>query len=307
MSAESLLFVSHSSKDEIITRKLAQDLRAAEIDLWVDFEEIKSGDEWLNRIQDGIERCTALLVVMTPHARESDWVERETLYVREARKPVFIAMVDPVPLPLQLIDVQYTLLTEAVYDENLPQLVGAILKHFAGDEPAPIPVPDHLSARPNETNFFGYLAQMDDGETYELLARDLYAWCHKTLDSVAFGGKHTPNFQGRVVVPHEEDGDPTTVEERDVTVVTLHAYLRNPAVQIPFDQLSKYPPYTDPQERLRTLDNLNKLLPAEAAFEKSRANRRPTIALDDLLGGADRLEELKDLLGTIAQRLRSGQ
>jgi hypothetical protein len=49
---------------------------------------------------------------------------------------------------------------------------------------------------------------------------------------------------------------------------------------------------------------LDTLLPEDDVFDEDRANRRPTIALDYLLGDAARLERLKGIVADIMRRLR---
>ena len=288
------VFISHSSEDNEFVRQLAHDLREDGISVWLDLDEIDDGERWLREIQKGIEVSAAMLVVMSRNARESEWVERETLYALQLRKPIFIAQTENIPLPLQLVNLQYTDFM-ADYSDGVDALV-AILRPLLNAPPpdtAPHPLPEDVSLDPNEENFFAYIAQMKAGNDYALIARELYRWGQTHGDKIEFGGRFNPAFHVRV-----------SIGAKDVIVYSVLAYLRNPAVQIPFEYLSKYPPYSDYDLRLATLRELDSLLPDDARFKASRANRRPTLQLDYLLGDARRLEQFKQMVVEIMAKLR---
>jgi hypothetical protein len=48
------VFISYSHADSPFVDRLAADLQAAEIDVWVDRWEVKVGDSIINRINSGI-------------------------------------------------------------------------------------------------------------------------------------------------------------------------------------------------------------------------------------------------------------
>jgi hypothetical protein len=48
-----------------------------------------AGDRWDKIIRDQIDTCAAFVVIMTPDADESDWVNREINRAEQQRKPVF--------------------------------------------------------------------------------------------------------------------------------------------------------------------------------------------------------------------------
>lgn len=290
------IFVSHSSDDNPAVMEIAEDLEEQHISLWVDFDRLVVGDEWLAKIEKAIDACAGVLVVISGVSRRADWVTRECLYALQVRKPLYIARIDPVPLPLLLVDRQYIDLV-ADYESGIVHLQNA-LRH-ALDNPLetgdPKPLPEGISQYPNEHNFFTYLGQMDEGDDLATLARDLYTWSKIHVSTTDFSGRFRPAMHAR-----------HTIGEKNVTVFSLLAYLRHPSVQIPFDYLRKYPPFTDRDERLRVLKQLETLLPPEEGFDADRADRRPTIPLSYLLGSADRLETFKETVLTILRRLDEG-
>jgi len=71
------IFISHSSKDHDFAISLAVDLGNLGHRLWLDQWEIRAGESIPTRLAEGIERCEFVTVVLTDHAVESKWVERE--------------------------------------------------------------------------------------------------------------------------------------------------------------------------------------------------------------------------------------
>src|SRR5262249_46339796 len=67
--------------------KLTAHLQSAGIPVWYDYE-LASGDRFQHVIRDRIDSCAALVVVMTPEADESVWVEREINHAEGRGKPV---------------------------------------------------------------------------------------------------------------------------------------------------------------------------------------------------------------------------
>lgn len=281
------LFISHSSKDNEFTRQLAHDLREAGFQVWLDVDSIPDGSIWPREIQKAVEKCEWIVVVMSAAARESEWVERETLLAQELRKPLYIALKEAVPLPLHLINRQFTDFRGG-YAAGLAELIAALR---GGEIETPA---ETLSPYANEENFFSYIEQMPDGEEMALVARDLYQWAKQEADSVIFSGKHTPGFHGRL-----------KLNENDVIVFSVWAYLRRPAAQIPLDYLLNYPPYTESAMRRSTLRSLNRLLPPDEQLMEDRADRRPNLPLRKAFDTAEKLEEFKSILAEVMDNLRS--
>jgi hypothetical protein len=71
------IFLSHSSRDTTFARKLADDLRAAGLTVWVDEAEIQIGDSLIAKLESGIEDMEYLAVVVSPDSVSSEWVKRE--------------------------------------------------------------------------------------------------------------------------------------------------------------------------------------------------------------------------------------
>lgn len=283
------IFISHSTQDNDFTRDLADQLAQQSFDVWVDFDNIGSGERWVLSIQNAVENCAAVIVVMSKSARDSEWVERETLLAMDMKKPIHIALIDDIPLPLHLINRQFT-----DFRENQGQgykLIAEALWAMDLLTAAPRKVPDTLSPQPDRDNFFDYIEQLPGGERNSLIARDLFQWAQGIADRVEFGGKLTPGFHARLNL----NGD-------DLTVFSLWAYPKQPAVQVQFQYLMDYSPYNDPGLRRSTLRSLNHLL--NDTLIEDKADRRPTFPLASAFTSADKIEMFKGIVQEIFDNLR---
>lgn len=292
MTQAPYLFISHSSYDNDVTRQIVEALKSAGIPHWVDFHDIKDGQQWLHEIKKGLEGSSAILIVMSREAQKSDWVEREALFALRDRLPMFIALLEEMPLPLHLIDRQYTPCWKDL-PAGINNLKEAVQKALADKTSSKASEENEYSPEPTENNFFQYMAQLPHGDNSALIAQDLYHWGKLTGDEVEFGGKLTPGFHVRIKLNSES-----------LIVFSVWAYSKTPSVQIPFDYLLAYAPYDKSRLRLSTLKSLNQLLPNGENFDAGKADRRPSLALR-YLNSAEKLETFKQIISEIIDNLRS--
>ncbi len=282
------VFLSHSNQDSETTLKAAAALRRAGFGVWVDFENIRGGADWLCEIEAGIARCDAVVVVLSKASARSVWVERECLYAFQLSKPVFTALVADVLIPLHLINIQYCDL-RGDQKAGLAELASSIHAALAGEAALEDPAG---SSAPTESNFFPYLAQLPQGDVATMVARDLFLWSRGFADELAFGGKRRPGFQARI-----------QLNGRMTTIFSVRAYSRQPAVETPLDRLARHKPFRRRRKRAAFLRQLNRLLPKDARFDKAKANGRPAVALCHL-SAAKAMEGFKALMLETAAELR---
>lgn len=108
------IFISYSRKDQAYARQLANELKRRGFDVWIDGR-IDYGDRWWQEIVKAIRACSAFVVVMTPDAESSEWVEQEVLLAKREKKPIFPLLLKGQEFPL-LITVQFA----NVSDGELP-------------------------------------------------------------------------------------------------------------------------------------------------------------------------------------------
>src|SRR5271157_4865417 len=71
-----LIFLSHSGEDTPFARELAQLLRPAGVDVWLDVERLQPGDRWGQKIEDGLRQATAM-VLYVGKSGVRHWVDQE--------------------------------------------------------------------------------------------------------------------------------------------------------------------------------------------------------------------------------------
>ena len=70
-------FIAYSSKDEILAQRLHADLQDHGVRCWFAAEDLKIGDRFHSRINEAIHLQDKLLLLLSDHAIQSDWVEIE--------------------------------------------------------------------------------------------------------------------------------------------------------------------------------------------------------------------------------------
>lgn len=274
----SSIFISHSNQDKVITEPIVERLREAGLGIWIDYENIRGGAEWLCEIEAGIARCKAVLVILSGSSVASTWVKRECLYAFQLQKPLLVALAADLLIPLHLINLQYCDLRAPQGMAKLLEALRALLS--AGGEAEY--TEGCVSETPLESNFFPYLAQLPQGDIVALVARDLYAFAQQNADAVEFVGRQRPGFHARL-----------HIGGRRATLFSVWAYRRQPAVQLPWHRWAT----TADVEPAKILREWRALLPP------AERNRRtmPLRCLDS----ADKLESFKSILLEVKRQIRS--
>ena len=90
------LFLSYSHTDDAMARRLARGLQARGHELWYD-RDLRAGRRWLQRLTRAARDCAALLVLMSPAAEQSPWVEMELTIALRYGRPVLPLSLDGHP------------------------------------------------------------------------------------------------------------------------------------------------------------------------------------------------------------------
>lgn len=83
------IFISYSSADRPFVSKLNTRLNDLGIRTWFDQTRIQAGSAWKQRIEQGLEVCSGLIVILTPNSVQSKWVKFEWETAQAQGKPVF--------------------------------------------------------------------------------------------------------------------------------------------------------------------------------------------------------------------------
>ena len=71
------VFLSHSSPDKVLARRLARDLQSAHVHVWLDQWQIGVGESFEQCIEQGLADTDFVIVLLTRQAVASEWVDRE--------------------------------------------------------------------------------------------------------------------------------------------------------------------------------------------------------------------------------------
>jgi len=104
--ASATWFVSHSSGDGTIVRRLRIALADLDTQLMIDSREFCGGDPLETTIRAAIERSAGVLVLVSPRAKDSAWVGKQLKYALTVQKqcggaacfPVVPLLLDGAPL-----------------------------------------------------------------------------------------------------------------------------------------------------------------------------------------------------------------
>jgi hypothetical protein len=109
---ERVAFISHSSKDKPFVRKLAADLVANGIKVWLDEQRILVGESIPDRIAQGLAESDFFLVVVSQSSVNSAWVQKELngALVREIERREVVVLpikLDDATMPDSIRDKKY--------------------------------------------------------------------------------------------------------------------------------------------------------------------------------------------------------
>jgi len=109
---ERIAFLSHSSKDKGFVRRLAADLVAHGVKVWLDEQRILVGDSIPEKIAQGLAESDFFLIVVSRNSVESSWVKKELnsalVHEIERRKVTIMPIrLDDAPVPNSIIDKAY--------------------------------------------------------------------------------------------------------------------------------------------------------------------------------------------------------
>ncbi|MBN8635339.1 MAG: TIR domain-containing protein [Anaerolineae bacterium] len=102
------VFISYSRSDwPTYVQTLVAELRQNGIDTWVDQHLIEGGDDWLDRINQALEDCTAMVLCVSPQALASKWVKMEYRYFIDENKLIVPILLEETKLPVELRPLQH--------------------------------------------------------------------------------------------------------------------------------------------------------------------------------------------------------
>ncbi|MGE5376893.1 MAG: SUMF1/EgtB/PvdO family nonheme iron enzyme [Bacteroidota bacterium] len=122
----SRVFVSYSRKDIAFVQRLAADLKNAGIEVWYDVSGIAGGDRWRSEIENALRNCQYVIVVLSPDAILSQWVEREFLFSYNLKRKIIPLMYRSCEIPLNYVDLNIIDVQGDNYARNFYQILEAL-------------------------------------------------------------------------------------------------------------------------------------------------------------------------------------
>jgi len=127
---ERVAFISHSARDKAFVRKLAADLVASGVKVWIDEQNILVGDSIPEKIAQGLAESDFFLIVVSQNSVNSEWVKKELsgaiVHEIERRKVTVLPIrLDDAPVPATIKDKLYADFSHS-YEEGLEKLLRSI-------------------------------------------------------------------------------------------------------------------------------------------------------------------------------------
>jgi type III secretory pathway component EscV len=137
------VFLSHSSADNNLARRVAENLRAANVEVWFDQWEVRVGEEFVQKIEQGLGDVDFVIVLLTRASVASEWVDRE--WRRKVEDETQTKRVAVIPLrgeaceiPDFLAQRSFADISGGSYHLGIQHLL-TMLGHFSNDESIRLP------------------------------------------------------------------------------------------------------------------------------------------------------------------------
>jgi len=121
-------FVSYSRDDLDFARHLVLDLKQAGASVWMDKLDIRAGQLWDNAIEDAVNRCSRIILIMSPDSVSSAEVMAEVSLAMDEHKEIIPVLFRECRIPFRLRRIEYVDLSSAENYacglERLIQIIG---------------------------------------------------------------------------------------------------------------------------------------------------------------------------------------
>lgn len=128
MIPDTRIFLSHSSRDKVLARRLAEDLRRHGAAVWLDEEALAPGSRWRRELRRAVVAHDFVVLLISPEAIASTWVAYEIDQAlaqgkKEGRVKLVPALVRNCTIPAKLRPLQRVDLRGGAYPRGLKRLV----------------------------------------------------------------------------------------------------------------------------------------------------------------------------------------
>jgi hypothetical protein len=99
---EPLAFFSYSREDSEFALRLAEDLKAAGANVWIDQIDIHPGEEWDSAVEEAVAKAPRMLLILSPASVKSKNVRNEISFALDENKVIIPVLFRDCTIPLQL-------------------------------------------------------------------------------------------------------------------------------------------------------------------------------------------------------------
>lgn len=121
------VFISYSRLDQEAVSKIQKSLDRRGIDAWIDKEDIGTGSRWDLQIEQGIQKCKKILVILSRNSIASSNVSDEWSFALEKGKHLIPVLLEECDVPMRIASLQRIELIPD-FDKGMDTLVEEVLK-----------------------------------------------------------------------------------------------------------------------------------------------------------------------------------
>ncbi|HVR25552.1 MAG TPA: toll/interleukin-1 receptor domain-containing protein [Candidatus Polarisedimenticolia bacterium] len=100
-------FFSYSRADSVFALRLAEDLKVAGANVWIDQIDIQPGQEWDSAVEAAVTQAPQMLLILSPASVKSRNVRNEISFALEENKTILPVLYQDCIVPLQLHRIQH--------------------------------------------------------------------------------------------------------------------------------------------------------------------------------------------------------
>jgi formylglycine-generating enzyme required for sulfatase activity len=120
------VFISYSRKDIAFIEQLVVDLKIADLEAWYDLSGLEGGSHWRKEIEKAIKASQYVVVVLSPDAVTSTWVEEEILYAKHLGKRIIPLLFRTCEIPFGLHTLNFIDVRGGKYQQNHKEILRAL-------------------------------------------------------------------------------------------------------------------------------------------------------------------------------------
>ena len=112
-------FLSYSRTNKDFALKLARELKAEGLSVWLDQLDIPTGSRWDREVEKALKECEIFMIILTPASINSENVLDEIGYAIDNGKRILPVLLENCEVPFRLRRFQYVDFTTKSFDEGV--------------------------------------------------------------------------------------------------------------------------------------------------------------------------------------------